>query len=81
MKALGKPIPVIHTVGLGTGRNRQLDQIAELTGGTSSFLTTGDYTKKYGEISFRLPDDDGVNTRKIIEEVGKNKYPINFQIK
>lgn len=80
MDRAGKKVPTIHTVGLGTSGNRQLDEIAALTRkGTATYLTPEDFRKKYGDISF--PDsDEERNSGVRIERVPADRYPIEFDM-
>lgn len=79
LKAAGKSVPVIHTVGLGINDSKHLDSIAQLTGGTSSFLTTKQYEKMHGKKKIPLVDKNKA-IKEEIEIVDPDEYPINLDI-
>ena len=81
MKAMGKPIPVIHTVGLGISGNSQLEQIARLGNGSTRFVSTEAYFRKNGNVKFPPTDDPVFSTSSNLEDAPIDKYPIEFKIK
>lgn len=81
LKASGKKVPVMHTVGFGISNNRQLKEMAELMGGECNFLTAGEYIKKYGpDKSKRGQLKAKVNVKNQIKSVPASEYPIEFSL-
>lgn len=78
LKAAGKKPPIIHTVGLGNN-NSQLQAIAKLTGGTSTFLTPQQYVKQYGKGNVDKPGP-GKNVLQMVDKVPMSKYPVKFNL-
>ncbi|MEN8663041.1 MAG: vWA domain-containing protein [Lentimonas sp.] len=78
LKAAGKKVPIIHTVGLGNN-NSQLQAIAKLTGGTSTFLTPQQYVKQYGPGRVDIPGK-GENVLQRVDKVPAKKYPVEFNL-
>ena len=81
MKAAGMQIPTIHTVGLGISGNSQLEQIARLGKGSTTFVSPQAYQKRYGNVKFPQADGPKFKTWSDIEDVPADKYPIEFKIK
>lgn len=81
LKASGKKVPVMHTVGFGISSNAQLKQMADLMGGECNFLTTADYNKKYGP-SKKNPKKlkSEVNVKKTVKSVPSHEYPVTFSL-
>jgi hypothetical protein len=82
LKASGKKVPIIHTVGLGISNSSHLRAIAKATGGTATFLTAGQYVKQYGEAKVDIPSKGG-NLINLVDKVSKvsiEKYPIKFNL-
>ncbi|MDA9317529.1 hypothetical protein N9Q19_01865, partial [Puniceicoccaceae bacterium] len=77
LKQKGVSIPVIHTVGLGIPNSGHLKSIAQLTGGTSKFLTPEQYEKKYGKGKVKLPGK-GPNSLSLATDAPADKYPVVF---
>ena len=81
LKEAGKPIPVLHTVGLGIGSNSQLTQMAAMMGGKSNFITAGEYNQKYGpEKSDVLSQVKSRISLKPVDRVSDDKYPVRFDL-
>lgn len=81
LKAAGKPIPVIHTVGLGIPGSSHLQEIAKLTKGKASFMTPQQYVKQYGPGKVDMPGKGGrPNVMKEVDSVPADKYPVKFDL-
>ncbi|MGF1450763.1 MAG: hypothetical protein ACFB21_01650 [Opitutales bacterium] len=79
MREAGLSIPKINTVGFGISSNRQLTEIAQLTGGQSNFLTVDEYINKYGGGDVAAPEnDDNFNAAEELQQVDGDEYPPNF---
>lgn len=79
LKAAGKKVPIIHTVGLGISNSSHLRGIAQLTGGTANFLTAQQYLKQYGPGKVDMPGK-GENVMQRVDKVPANKYPVAFNL-
>lgn len=77
LRQKGVSVPVIHTVGMGIPNSGHLKSIAQLTGGTTKFLTPAQYEKKYGKGRVKLPGK-GPNSLKLAQATASDKYPIKF---
>lgn len=82
LKAGGKKIPVLHTVGLGIGSNNMLIQMADMMGGKSNFLTAEEYVQKYGpadkaSILSRVENKTRYEGEKNVPD---EKYPVHFDL-
>jgi hypothetical protein len=78
MKAAGKKIPVLHTVGFGITLNDQLEEMAELMGGECHYLTARDYIEKYGPRESRRGHRQGRYSEIEIQVVDPDQYPLEF---
>jgi hypothetical protein len=79
LKSAGKPVPIIHTVGLGISNSGHLSQMAKLTGGTANFLTEAQYIKQYGKDTIDVPGGTGKSTS-MVDKVDADEYPIEFDL-
>ena len=48
LKALGRDIPQVHTIGFGIRGNNQLEEMARLTNGECRFISPDEYIQRYG---------------------------------
>jgi hypothetical protein len=87
LKAAGEKVPLMHTVGFGISRNRQLEAMARLMGGDSNFLTADDYIKEYGPPEKEYDEADmsevipGKGKGNKIMEVPDDQYPVEFKLR
>jgi hypothetical protein len=87
LKAAGEKVPVLHTVGFGIARNRQLEAMAKLMGGESNFLTAEEYIKEHGpnEKEYKKSDMNqvipGSGKENRIVQVDDEKYPVEFKLR
>jgi hypothetical protein len=79
LKAAGKRVPIMHTVGFGISRNDQLEAMAALMNGECRFLTTWDYTRRYGYDGTKPARlNPGFDVDREVESVPSDQYPIEF---
>jgi len=80
LKAAGKKVPKVNTVGFGISRNSQLTEIARLTEGESSFLTAADYIRKYGSVESKPQKLNPKFNIRTIKSVNAEEYPVEFSL-
>ena len=80
LKAAGKKVPKINTVGFGISRNSQLQEIARLTEGESNFLTAADYIRKYGAVESKPHKLKPKFNISAIKSVDAEEYPVEFTL-
>ena len=80
LKAAGKKVPKVNTIGFGISGSSQLKEIAQLTEGESNFLTAADYIRKYGAVETKPHTmKPRFNTNKI-RSVTAEEYPVEFTL-
>ncbi len=80
LKAAGKKVPKVNTVGFGISRNSQLTEIARLTEGESNFLTAADYIRKYGAVKSKPHKLKPRFNISAIKSVPAEEYPVEFTL-
>jgi hypothetical protein len=81
LKAAGKRIPVMNTVGFGIGRNYQLEDMAALMMGECSFISIQDYIMQHGPVpSGYAAMDSGFDVERRVKSVPAGEYPVEFSL-
>ena len=80
LKADGRKVPVLHTVGLGVTHSDQLEAMAGLTGGESRYLTARDYRNRYGLDELKRGRRARFDINQKVESVPLDQYPVDVTL-
>lgn len=81
LKEQGREVPQIHTVCFPVLDNSLLEQMAELTNGEYRVIRPEEYIAKHERIPNRLKGiKSDFNIYRVIEQVGPEDYPLEYQL-